>query len=76
MADQLIFDEFTVIPEDLDREICYRVLDKNGYLFTLVPDITCYTGGFTVSKLDLALDAEIDWKLVHDLSFKIYNHYC
>lgn len=60
MAGLIHFDGLSVQPLNLEREVNFVVWKGNRYLFRLVPG----EAGFELSKLDLALEADIDKRLV------------
>lgn len=60
MAGLIHFGGLSVQPLNLEREVNFVVCNGNSYLFRLVPG----EAGFELSKLDLALEADIDNRLV------------
>lgn len=60
MAGLIQFGGLSVQPLNMEREVNFEVYHGNSYLFRLVPG----EAGFELSKLDLALEADIDNRLV------------
>lgn len=71
MAGLIHFGSLSVQPLNLEREVNFVVCDGDRYLFRLVPG----EAGFELSKLDLALDADIDNRLVSVISDWITRHF-
>lgn len=52
----------------------YKVIDEDGYLFTLIPTDCPFTD-FRISDMDIEFNHPVDWTLVDRIKTKIVNHF-
>ncbi len=66
--------EFNVEQVNSGNEIHYKISNRGGYLFTLVPESE-QGNEFAVSKEDLASNPNIDQNLVRKIADAIEDHF-
>lgn len=71
MTKAVPFGSFKIVPEQLANEVNFTVYDGEDYLFRLVPDLW----GFEISKLDKALNCEVDQKLIDQIGGWIAGYF-
>ena len=71
MSRSFQIDQYTIFTIDTEREINFQVEENGNYLFRLVPGYE----RFELSKLDQALLAEIDYRLVGWIGDKIDRYF-
>ena len=71
MARVVQFGSYQIIPEQLIYEVNFTVFTGADYLFRLVPGYS----GFELSKLDKALNCEVDQKLINEIGNWLAGYY-
>ena len=71
MEEEIRLGAISVQPILTEREVNFCVKQGSNYLFRLVPGYE----GFEISKLDKALDAEIDHSMVEHIGDQIDRYY-
>lgn len=71
MTEAIQFQSFQIVPEQSSKEINFTVYNGEDYLFRLVPGLW----GFELSKLDKALNCEVDQKLIDQIGGWIAGYF-
>lgn len=71
MAKVVEYGNYRIVPEELMYEVNFVVYTGDNYLFRLVPG-EC---GFELSKLDKALNCDVDPKLVDQIGSWLTGYY-
>ena len=71
MTEAVQFGNFQIVPEQSAKEVNFTVFNGEEYLFRLVPGYA----GFELSKLDKALNCEVDQKLIDQIGGWIAGYF-